>query len=149
MALGVTFSPPVPTACLKTLPREPQLAESPWPARTHRPEDDPLAVAVLQGAPQLGGQLLLIDVGQQVTHRAQHHHLHTHTEGTALTWAPHSCPPHTSSMDPKLEFALQLVLEQGFLLTLMASHSFYFVYLTIAASHRVPFYFHAQASVFK
>lgn len=119
MALGVTFSPPVPTACLKTTPREPHLAEGPWAARTHRPEDDPLAVAVLQGAPQLGGQLLLVDVGQQVAHRAQHHHLHTH-RALLSPGDPRSCPPHRSSVHLKLELALQLALEQGFLLKLMA-----------------------------
>lgn len=69
--MGVTFS------LTANPPRRAAGGREPAPSRTHRPEDDPLAVAVLQGAAELRGQLLLIDVRQQVAHRAQHNHLHT------------------------------------------------------------------------
>lgn len=44
------------------MPKRPVLSPS-----TYSPEDDPLAVAVFQGASELWGQLLFINVCQQIT----------------------------------------------------------------------------------
>lgn len=54
------------------MPKRPVLSPS-----TYSPEDDPLAVAVFQGASELWGQLLFINVRQQITNWAQHNHLQT------------------------------------------------------------------------
>lgn len=60
-----------------------RISGSPKPERpalspgTYSPEDDPLAVAVFQGASELRGQLLFINVCQQIANRAQHNHLQT------------------------------------------------------------------------
>lgn len=41
----------------------------------YRSQDDPVTVTVVESATKLRGQLVLINVAQQVCHRGQHYHL--------------------------------------------------------------------------